>query len=69
MSNKRNPFPAKNQTLRSYRVYISLSRSASSVLIQIESNRIKQHVEEKLTNEERTPVYMKGYTPVQLTYI
>ena len=33
---ERNPFSAKNQTLRSYRVYISPTKWASSALIQIE---------------------------------
>jgi len=32
---ERNPFSAKNQTLRSYRIYISPTK-ASSALIQIE---------------------------------
>jgi len=34
---ERNPFSAQNQTLRSYRVYISPTKQASSALIQIES--------------------------------
>jgi len=33
---ERNPFSAKNQTLRSYRVNISPTKKASSALIQIE---------------------------------
>jgi len=37
LSIESNPFPAKNQTLRSYRVYISLTKWTSSSLIQIES--------------------------------
>ena len=35
---ERNPFPAKSQALRSFRVYISATK-ASSALIQTESNR------------------------------
>jgi len=34
---ERKPFPVKNQTLRSHRVYISPTKLASSALIQIES--------------------------------
>ena len=34
---ERYPFPAKNQTLTSYRVYISPTKWASSALIQIQS--------------------------------
>jgi len=37
LSMERNPFSAQNWTLRSYRVYISPTKQASSALIQIES--------------------------------
>jgi len=37
LSIERNPSPAKNQTLRSYRVCISPTKQASTALIQIES--------------------------------
>jgi len=33
---ERNPFPAKKQTLRAYRVYISLARKASSPLTHVD---------------------------------
>jgi len=41
VSTKKNPFPRKNQTLRSYSVYILPIRQASSVLILIESITIE----------------------------
>jgi len=37
MSMERNPFSAQNQTIRSYRAYISPTKQASSALVQIES--------------------------------
>jgi len=36
LSIERNPFSAKNQTLRSYRVYILSTKYASSAHIQVE---------------------------------
>ena len=61
ISIERNPFPAKNQTLRSYRVYILPTSSTLPALVQIESLWTNDYYSSTKQGSEKT-VYSTNRT-------